>query len=89
MCDDVQLCNRRVREFLILARTWFALGLPSKNRVWQYTSYFMCYGAEAVLPTNLDYDTPRVKQYATKLNESSLEDVLDQLDEARDVALLR
>jgi hypothetical protein len=30
MCDDVQLCNRCVREFLILARTWFAFGLPSK-----------------------------------------------------------
>jgi hypothetical protein len=25
------LCNRRVREFLILARTWFAFGLPSKS----------------------------------------------------------
>jgi hypothetical protein len=31
MCDDVQLCNRCVREFLILTRTWFALGLPSKT----------------------------------------------------------
>jgi hypothetical protein len=31
MCDDVQLCNRRIREFLILARTWFAFGLPSKT----------------------------------------------------------
>jgi hypothetical protein len=30
MCDDVQLCNRCVREFLILAHTWFAFGLPSK-----------------------------------------------------------
>jgi hypothetical protein len=26
------LCNRYVREFLILARTWFAFGLPSKTR---------------------------------------------------------
>jgi hypothetical protein len=25
------LCNRRVREFLILARTWFAFGLPFKT----------------------------------------------------------
>jgi hypothetical protein len=25
------LCNRRVHEFLILARTWFAFGLPSKT----------------------------------------------------------
>jgi hypothetical protein len=24
------LCNRCVRELLILARTWFAFGLPSK-----------------------------------------------------------
>jgi hypothetical protein len=30
MCDDVQLCNRRVHEFMILARTWFVFGLPSK-----------------------------------------------------------
>jgi hypothetical protein len=30
LCDDVQLCNRCVREFLILARTWFAFDLPSK-----------------------------------------------------------
>jgi hypothetical protein len=28
MCDDVQLCNCYVREFLILAHTWFAFGLP-------------------------------------------------------------
>jgi hypothetical protein len=27
------LCNRCVREFLILARTWFAFGLPSKPSV--------------------------------------------------------
>jgi hypothetical protein len=32
MCDDVQLCNRCVREFLILARTLFVFGLPSKTR---------------------------------------------------------
>jgi hypothetical protein len=25
------LCNRCVREFLILTRTWFAFGLPSKT----------------------------------------------------------
>jgi hypothetical protein len=27
------LCNRYVREFLILARIWFAFGLPSKPGV--------------------------------------------------------
>jgi ribosomal protein S14 len=31
MCDDVQICNCCVRELLILARAWFASGLPSKT----------------------------------------------------------
>jgi hypothetical protein len=31
LCDDVQLCNCCVHELLILARTWFAFGLPSKT----------------------------------------------------------
>jgi hypothetical protein len=31
LCDDVQLCNCCVRELLILARTWFTFGLPSKT----------------------------------------------------------
>jgi hypothetical protein len=31
MCDDVELCNCCVREFLILTHTWFAFDLPSKT----------------------------------------------------------
>jgi hypothetical protein len=31
LCDDVQLCNCCVHELLILARTWFAFGLPYKT----------------------------------------------------------
>jgi hypothetical protein len=30
------LCNRYVREFLILACTWFAFGLPSKPGVTRF-----------------------------------------------------
>jgi hypothetical protein len=33
------LCNRCVREFLILARTWFTLGLPSKPCVTVFFLY--------------------------------------------------
>lgn len=47
-----------------------------------YMSYFMAYGAEAVLPTNLEYITLRVKLYTNDQNESSLGDTLDQLNEA-------
>jgi hypothetical protein len=31
MCDDVQLCNCCVHEFLILTRTWFTFDLTSKT----------------------------------------------------------
>jgi hypothetical protein len=50
LCDDVQLCNRCVREFLTLVRTWFTFGLPSKTgcdikqapRAWyEYLRYFL------------------------------------------------
>jgi hypothetical protein len=34
------LCNRCVREFLILARTWFAFGLPSKPGVTEAKTVF-------------------------------------------------
>ena len=54
-----------------------------------YTPFFMVYGFEAVLWTNLDYGEPRVRAYDEQGAEVSLEDVMDQLDEARDVALIR
>ena len=41
----------------------------------------MVYGSEAILPTDLEYGVPRVRV--------SLKDVMDQLDEVRDIALLR
>jgi hypothetical protein len=51
-------------------------------------SFFLVYGAEAVLPTDLEYGSPRTKAYDDRSNQTSREDSLDQLEEARDVALL-
>ena len=48
----------------------------------------MVYGFIAILPTNLDYGSPRIRKYDEQGAEASLEDAMDQLDEARDVALL-
>jgi hypothetical protein len=48
----------------------------------------MVYGSEAILPTDLEYGAPRVRAYDDKENQASLEDVVDQLEEARDVTLL-
>ena len=49
----------------------------------------MVYGSEAILPTDLNYGALRVRAYDEQRAEASLEDAIDQLDEARDVALLR
>ena len=49
----------------------------------------MVYGFEAILSTDLNYGAPRVRAYDEQGAEASLEDAMDQLDEAHDVALLR
>ena len=51
-------------------------------------AFFMVYGSEAILPTNLDYGAPRIRAYHEQGAEASHEDAMDQLDEARDVPLL-
>jgi ribonuclease HI/transposase InsO family protein len=53
-----------------------------------FTPFFLVYGVEAVLPTDLEYGSPRTKAYGDRSNQISREDSLDQLEEARDVALL-
>jgi hypothetical protein len=53
-----------------------------------FSLFFLVYGAEAVLPTDLEYGSPMTKAYDDRSNQTSREDSLDQLEEARDVALL-
>jgi transposase InsO family protein len=54
-----------------------------------FTPFFMVHGSEAVLPIDIDYGSPRVRAYTKEGNRVVLEDAIDQLDEARHVALLR
>jgi hypothetical protein len=53
-----------------------------------YTPFFMVYDAKAILLIDLNYGVPRVMQYREQEARKYLKDALDQLDEARDVALL-
>jgi hypothetical protein len=57
-------------------------------RAMGFIPFFMVHGSEAVLPTDIDYGGPRVRAYTEEENQVALEDAIDQLDEARDVALL-
>ena len=65
---------------------WSLRTTPS--RATGYTPFFMIYGSEAVLPTDLDYGAPRIRAYDEQGAEASHQDAMDQLDEARDIALL-
>ena len=47
----------------------------------------MVYGSEAILSTDLDYGSPRVKAYNEQGTDDTLEDAMDQLNEVRDIAL--
>ena len=54
-----------------------------------YTPFFMVYDSEAILPTDLNYGAPRIRAYDEQGAEASHQDAMDQLDEARDITLLR
>ena len=59
------------------------------NRSTGYTPFFMVYGAEAVMPTDLIHDSPRVAAYAEADSEEARRDALDLVDKTRDLALSR
>jgi ribonuclease HI/transposase InsO family protein len=60
----------------------------TSSRATGFTPFFLVYGAEAILPTDLEYGSPRTRAYADQSNRVNREDSLDQLEEARDMALL-
>jgi hypothetical protein len=65
---------------------WSLRTTPS--RATGFTSFFLVYGVEAILPTDLEYGSPRTRAYDDQSSQTSREDSLDQLEEARDMALL-
>jgi hypothetical protein len=80
--------NKSGRKWLheLPAVVWSLRTTPSKAT--GFTSFSLVYGAEAVLPTDLEYGLPRVGGYDEGTNQRAREDSLDQLDEARTVALM-
>ena len=66
---------------------WSLRTTPS--RATGYTPFFMIYGAEAILSTDLDYGAPRIRASNEQGAKASHQDAMDQLDEAHNIALLR
>jgi hypothetical protein len=65
---------------------WSLRTTPS--RATGFTPFFLVYGVEAVLPTDLEYGSPRVPGYDEGANQQARGDSLDELDETRTVALM-
>jgi transposase InsO family protein len=59
------------------------------NRSTKYTPFFLVHGAEAVLPADVRFEAPRVTAYTEATSDIALQDAVDLLDEARDIALAR
>jgi hypothetical protein len=80
--------NKSGRKWLqeLPAVMWGLRTTPS--RATGFTPFFLVYGAEAVLPMDLEYGSPRVQGYDESTNQRARQDSLDQLDEARTVALM-
>jgi transposase InsO family protein len=80
--------NKSGRKWLqeLPAVVWSLRTTPS--RATGFTPLFLFHGAEAVLPTDLEYGSPRVRIYDEGANQRAREDSLDQLDKSRIVALM-
>jgi hypothetical protein len=53
-----------------------------------FMPFFLVYGAEAILPIDLEHGSPRLRAYSDHHNQVNQENSHDQLEEVQDVALL-
>jgi hypothetical protein len=83
--NDLNKCGKRWMKELPSV-VWSLRTTPS--RATGFSPFFLVYGAKAVLPTDSEYGSLRTRAYDDQSNQTSREDSLDQLEEARDVALL-
>ncbi|SPT16855.1 unnamed protein product [Triticum aestivum] len=59
------------------------------NKSTGFTPFFLVYGAEAVIPTDIEFDSPRVTMYTEAEAKEVQEDGVDLLEEGRLLALSR
>ena len=59
---------------------------PNQSTV--FTPFFLAYGAEAVLPSDLDHDTQRVKAFNRDRATEAQQDTVDLLEEAHETTVI-
>ncbi|SPT18076.1 unnamed protein product [Triticum aestivum] len=66
---------------------WSLRTTPNKST--GFTPFFLVHGAEAVIPTDIEFDSPRVTMYTEAKAKEAREDGVDLLEEGRLLALSR
>src|SRR4051812_46141599 len=56
------------------------------NRSTGYTPFFLVYGEEVILPSDIRHDSPRVAAYVEADNKKARQDAIDVLSEERELA---
>jgi hypothetical protein len=59
------------------------------NRLTNFTPFFIVCGVEVLLPTKLQYGSPRVKAYQPVKVEQARRDAIDLLEESRGITVTR
>ena len=59
------------------------------NRSAGFTPFFLAYGVEAMLPSDLDHGAPRVKAFDRDQAAEAQQDVVDLLEEAHEITVIR
>ena len=59
------------------------------NRATGHTPFFLVYGVEAILPADIEFDSPRAVLYTEEEAKKANEDGVDLLEEACELALSR
>jgi hypothetical protein len=59
------------------------------NRSANFIPFFMVYGAEVVLPTDLQYGSPKVQACQSDATKEAQKDAIDLLEESRDTTVIR
>ena len=58
------------------------------NQSTGFTPFFLAYGAKAVLPSDLDHSTPRVKAFDHDRAVEAQQDIVDLLEEAHETTVI-
>ena len=60
---------------------WSLRTTPNKST--GFTPFFLVYGAKAVIPTDIEFDSPRITMYTEAEAKEAREDGVDLLEEGR------